>query len=206
MNLKVWKIWLFTPLVLSSCVNPINRYTAGKYYDLGVQAERNGDLEGAREFYRRATLNVDWGNVGPGAKAYTLYEYGRVSGYLCYHDEAERYLKESLSLQEKDIEVRNQLRPPTLLELSRFYYDTARKREALPYYEEGINLVRPLEPEKKFPIQFAVTLEEYADCLDAVGRGNDAQDRRKEAKVIRASNPSSSNDRPFQRYNERCSK
>lgn len=191
---------------LNGCANPINRYTAGKYYDLGARAEREGDLEAAREAYRRATLNVDWGNVGPGAKAYTLYEYGRVSGYLCYHEDAEKYLKESLALQEKDKDVKAQLRPPTLFELSRFYYDTGRKEEALPYYEEGINLARPFVPEKDFPNQFALTLEEYADCLDAVGKNAEAIERREEAKAVRANNTGSPNDQPFHRYNERCSK
>jgi tetratricopeptide (TPR) repeat protein len=203
------KIQIFSSIVftlLAGCLNPVNRYTAGKYYDMGVQAERNGDLEAAREAYRRATLNVDWGNVGPGAKAQTLYEYARVSGYLCYHEEAEKYFKESLTLQEKDAEVQKSLRPPTLLELSRFYFDTGRKKEALPFYEEGIALVRPLSPEKNFPIEFATTLEEYADCLTVVGRNKEAEESKGEAKSIRSAYKGPANDHPFQRYNERCGK
>ncbi len=136
---------------------------------MGEEAEYRGNLEAAREAYRRALLNSNWGNLGPAAKASTLYEYGRVSGYLCFHEEAEKSLKQSLSYQDKDASVRAQLRAPTLLELARFYYDTTRKAEALPYYEEGIGLVRKLDIEKTEPVRFATVLEEYADCLGSSG-------------------------------------
>lgn len=202
----MYKILCGLLLVISGCANPINRYTAAKYYEWGSQAEQNGNLEAARESYRRATLNVDWGNLGTRAKAYTLYEYGRVSGYLCYHDEAEKYLKESLSLQEKDEAVRSQLRPPTLLELARFYYDTNRKNDALPYYEEGISMARGLDVKRTHPIQFAITLEEYADCLQFVGKTDEATKIGEEAKDIRNSNLGSKIESPFQRYNTRCNK
>ena len=193
--------------LIGGCANPINRYTAGRYYEMGTEAEYRGNLEAAREAYRsRATLNADWGNLGPGAKAYTLYEYGRVSGYLCMHDEAEKYLKESLALQDKDQSVRAQLRAPTLLELARFYYDTDQKTKALPYYEEGVELVRKLDIEKTEPIRFATVLEEYAECLTAAGKMDPAQSIEQEAKNLKAAHAGQAPEEPFQRYNTRCLK
>jgi tetratricopeptide (TPR) repeat protein len=192
--------------LVEGCANPINRYTAGRYYEMGMEEEYRGNLEAAREAYRRATLNADWGNLGPGAKAYTLYEYGRVSGYLCMHDEAEKYLKESLALQDKDQSVRAELCAPTLLELARFYYDINRKAEALPYYEEGIELVRKLDIEKTDPVRFATVLEEYAACLQVAGKMDAVQSIDQEAKNLRATHAGQSSEEPFQRYNTRCSK
>lgn len=191
-------------LFLTGCANPINRYTAAKYYEMGSLAESRGDLLAARESYRRAMLNTEWGMLGPGPKAYTLYEYGRVSGYLCDQAEAEFSLKESLRLQDKDKEVRKKLRPPTLLELARFYYDTGRKAEALPYYEEGIALVRKLDVAKTDPIAFALTLEEFADSLIAGERQIDAENVKEEARILRTNYKGPEIDQPFQRYNDRC--
>ena len=155
---------------------------------------------------RRAFLNSDWGYLGPGAKASTLYEYGRVSGYLCFHDEAEKALKESLVYQDKDASARTQLRAPTLLELARFYYDTNRKAEALPYYEEGIELVRKLDIEKTDPVRFATVLEEYSACLQVAGKMDAVQSIEQEAKNLIAAYTGQAPEEPFQRYNTRCSK
>lgn len=193
-------------LLVGGCANPINRYTATRYYEMGTEAEYQGNLEAAREAYRRAFLNSDWGLLGAGAKASTLYEYGRVSGYLCFHDEAEKALKESLVYQDKDVSARAQLRAPTLLELARFYYDTNRKVEALPYYEEGIELVRKLDIEKTDPVRFATVLEEYAECLNVAGKMDAAEIIEEEAKDLKATHTGRAPEEPFQRYNTRCSK
>lgn len=190
--------------LFTGCANPINRYTAARYYKMGAEAENRGNLEAAREAYRRALLNSDWGNLGAGAKASTLYEYGRVSGYLCFHDEAEKALKDSLVYQDKDVSVRTQLRAPTLLELARFYYDTDRKIEALPYYEEGIDLVRKLEIEKTEPVRLATVLEEYAECLKMAGKIDAAQGIEEEAIVLKSAYISQDAEESFQRYNDRC--
>ncbi len=193
-------------VLLSGCANPINRYTAARYYQMGGEAESRGNFEEAREAYRRAMLNADWGNLGISAKAYTLYEFARVSGYLCIHDETEKAFKESLELQEKDQSLRAQLRPPTLLELARFYYDTDRKREALPYYEEGVELVRKLKVDETDPVRFATVLEEYAEALRADNQTQKADGISKEAKRLREVHPERNSDIPFERYNTRCSK
>lgn len=190
--------------LVGGCANPINRYTAARYYEMGTEAEYQGNLEAAREAYRRAFLNSDWGYLGPGAKAATLYEYGRVSGYLCFHDEAEKALKESLDYQDKDASARAQLWAPTLLELARFYYDTGRKSEALPYYEEGIELVRKLDIEKTEPVRFATVLEEYAECFKVAGRMDAAEIIEEEAKRLKAAHIGQALEEPFQRYNTRC--
>lgn len=190
--------------LVGGCANPINRYTAARYYEMGTEAEYQGNLEAAREAYRRAFLNSDWGFLGAGAKASTLYEYGRVSGYLCFHDEAEKALKESLVYQDKDASARAQLRVPTLLELARFYYDTGRKADALLYYEEGIGLVRKLNIEKTEPVRFAIVLEEYAECLKVAERMDAAEIIEEEANRLKAAHVGQALEEPFQRYNTRC--
>lgn len=189
---------------LLGCPWPINQYNADRYHEVGVAAERSGDLERAREAFRRAAINADLGHAPVEARALAAYDYGRVSGYLCLHDEAEQSLRKSLEIQEGDRPATARLRPPALLELARLYFDTDRCQEALEVYEEGIALVRPLGVAESDPIRFALTLEEYGDCLAARGREEDAHVVRTEAAALRAAHPNPMGPPPFSRYNARC--
>lgn len=195
---------LILVMLVSACASPINRRNAMRYYEAGTAAEREGDLDAAREAYRRAMINIDLADGTAREKAYTRYELGRVTGYLCQHAEAERLLLESLQWQDRDPEVRAQLRLPTIFELARLYFDTGRLAEALPYYEEGISLTSELAISESDPIRFATILDELADCLLVVGREEEAAARRDESAALRRDNPDAPPASPFARYDGRC--
>ena len=72
-------LWVLS-LGFSGCMsNPINGYTAGRYFESGRQQEAAGNLELARVNYSRAYGDTVTGNLPPAAKAHALYEYARVS-------------------------------------------------------------------------------------------------------------------------------
>lgn len=191
---------------ISACANPVNRRTYKNYYVAGMQAENRGDLKLARKNYSRAWANAKLGHLSDYETALIKYEYGRLRGYLCEHTEAEIFLKEALDLYLK--------MPPgdrtsgnlsaNYLELGRLFYDTDRKKEAVPYFTSGLEIIKKSDFEKSSPIVMAILLEEYAEVLDLSGRNEEAKSAKAEALRIRNAHPGRGPNFVFTRYNQNC--
>lgn len=166
-NQKNWLIALV--MILSGCANPINERTATQYYNAGINAEKAGELDLARENYSRAYQNAVMGNLGPREEAYALYEWSRISGYLCHPKESREGFEEVLSIigrQGKGIE---ELKAPCLSELARLLHDTGNHPDAVYYYAVAAIELEKVGIVKSDPIGYAQFLDEYQQSLEEIG-------------------------------------
>jgi tetratricopeptide (TPR) repeat protein len=174
--------------ILTGCANPINAYTADKYYNYGIQAAHAGDYALARTNFYRAYVNTQMGNLGPAAEASCAYEVARMTGYVGRYADAERDFNETLILIEKAKGKADELRAPTLCELARLLSDTGQYQKAIPVYEKAVAELEKTPTAKNDPIAFADFLDDYASSLRAAGetaRGDEIAHR---AAVIREEN------------------
>jgi len=193
MKTKIYILIFFTSFLFVGCINvPINARTASKYYDWGMEAEKNGDLTLARQNYSRAYINAQLGNLGPGPEAYILYDWARVTGYLGMFDDAEKGFNDVLMLIEKAEGKADNLRPPTLAELARLLHDTNQHEKAIPIYEKALIELEKHDVEKGDPMGFAVFLDDYSQSLraaDLVSRADEVAER---VRLIQENNKDSS--------------
>ncbi len=119
-------------VLLSGCANPLNRATSDRYADQCVNAENAGRLDIAEEACYRAAVNVEWGNLGDELKSERLYNLARVKRRLGKLDEAERYLIETIKIEEALAPPRRIRMGRRLRELSVIYYEQKRYQLALP--------------------------------------------------------------------------
>ncbi len=191
---------------ITACANPINRRTYKNYYRAGIQAENMGDLELARKNYSRALANAEMGHLSDYETALIKYEYGRLTGYLCEHTEAEKFLKEALDLY---LKMSPGDRAPGNLsanyfELAHLFYDTGRKKESVQYFTSGLETIKKLGAVKSDPIGVALLFEEYGEALDLSGRNEEAKLAKAEALKIRNAHPGQGPNFVFTRYNQNC--
>lgn len=176
-------------LGLASCANPINRYNAAQYHDWGIQAETAGDYKLAERNYERALINARLGRSPDSGISMAMYNLGRVKGYLCKHDDAEKLLTAALDLEEKTSGPESGLTTMRLFELARLHFDRRRYVASIPYFERAIPAVRKLGAEASDPIALADALDQYAAALAATGRTAESAEHRREAATIRARHP-----------------
>ncbi|CCQ90287.1 exported hypothetical protein [Nitrospina gracilis 3/211] len=198
-------IFFLLMTMFASCANPINRVTFRKYIESGNVAENRGNLELARENYKRALINVNLGNLSEEEWAYAAYEYGRISGYLCDHEEAEKYMLQSLEIKER-LEFPLDFKAKSYFELARFYYDSDQYAQSIPYFDKGIQLAEILGGEKTDPIAFANILDEHASALRKTGAEQQADTIAKRAETIREQNSGQQAHFKPTRYNQNCPK
>lgn len=164
---------LFTLVVaftVSACIsNPINARTGAKYYQAGMDAEGNGDLALARQYYSRAYANAQMGNLGPTPEAYSLYEWSRVTGYLRMYADAEKGFYDVLALIDKSEGKAENLRTPALLELARLLHDTSQHEKAVPFYQKAIASLEKRNVTSEDPIGYTIILDDYVESLRATG-------------------------------------
>jgi tetratricopeptide (TPR) repeat protein len=179
MKLMALGIIAALPVVLCGCLNPITAGTADRYYAWGMEAEKSGDLKSARKFYSRAFWNAQAAYTGSSAsahraKAYTLYELSRVTGYLGDHGQAEQGFSNVLVLIEKAAPKADRLRAPALCEYARLLHDTSQHERALPFFERAITEAELRKAHEFDPIGMADFLDDYAASLRASSHKADA--------------------------------
>ena len=196
--------------LLTGCAglrNPINLYNAQEYHSAAEQAEQNGDLLLAREYYHRALLNAQWGNAPKAGVSMATYNLGRIRGYLCEYIEAEKLLKEALKLQE-EVPIADDpdhgILSMRLFELARFYYDFGHNEQAIPYWERGIPLAEKVDIETSDPIAYANVLDEYAVSLKKTNQPDKADTIKTKADEIRSRNPGKEATFIPRWYNQKC--
>ncbi|HEY1791930.1 MAG TPA: hypothetical protein VGG34_03365 [Opitutaceae bacterium] len=129
------------------------------------------------------------GNLGPNAEAHTLYEYARVSAYLGQVSAAETGFKDVLVLIEKTNGAADSLRPPTLCEYARMLHDSNQDKRAVGIYRQADNSLQAARVDEKWPTDFALFLDEYAESLRAAGMANEAAEVSRRSASIRIAHP-----------------
>jgi tetratricopeptide (TPR) repeat protein len=174
---------------LASCAHPINRHNAAQYHGWGQEAERAGNFALAERNYGRALVNARLGHSPDAGVSMAMYNLGRVKGYLCKYDEAERLLLDALALEEKVSGPESGLVTMRLFELARLQFDRGHYAASLPWFSRAIPAVRKLGAESSDPIALAEVLDQYALALARAGRPDDGAASRREADALRAAHP-----------------
>ena len=193
-------------LGLASCAHPINQYNAAQYHRWGLEAERAGNYPLAERNYERALINARLGRSPDSGMSMAMYNLGRVKGYLCKHDDAEKLLRAALELEEKTTGPESGLTAMRLFELARLHYDRRQYAASVPYFARAIPAVRKLGTEASDPIGLADVLDQYAAALRASGQAEESAERKREAAAIRARHPDKAAEFKPVSYDGRCAK
>lgn len=126
----------FVALITSGCANPLNQATSNRYSNTCVQAEQSGRLDVAEEACYRALVNVDWGNLGESQKSQKMYNFARIKRKLHKFDEAEKLLKESIEIEEKQPQQSREKIGRRLAELAMTYGQKKQYQTGLPYVKQ----------------------------------------------------------------------
>ena len=135
-----------------------------------------------------------------------MYGLGRMKGYLCKYDEAEKLLSSSLALEEKVTGAESSVTTKRLFELARLNFDRGQYAAALPYFGRGIPAVKKLGIEASDPISLANALDEYAISLGKTGYKDQSDSAINEAATLRHDNPGRKVTFTPVRYNQTCTK
>lgn len=191
MNYKVlpylFSLFIIT-ILLIGCSNPINRHTAKKYFQAASEAEKDGNLELARENYKRANINFKLAKNSKAQEALSLYEYSRVSGLLGYSSEAKEGFLEVLDNLSQSSNG-EKLKVPTLCELSRLLYSQKDYEEALKYFPKAIESLQNIGVEESDPIGYCLFLEYYQKTLENVGENTKAKEIERQIETLKTENP-----------------
>lgn len=161
---------------LAGCINdPINSYTAAKYFEAAHSAEVRGDLIAARVAYSRASINSRLGHMPPEAQASALYEWARVSGYLGYYVDSDKAFTEVITLIEKAEGKAESLRAPTLCEQARLLRANGQDARAVPVYAKALLELEKVKVEESAAFAFATFLADYAATLRAANMVAEAE-------------------------------
>jgi len=136
MNKYLGMVGLVTLVV--GCANPLNKVTSDNYASTCSQALDAGRLEVAEEACYRATVNVDWGNLGNELKSERLYNLARIKRRVGKLEEAEKYFIETIKIEDTIFPARDIRIGRRLAELSAIYYEQERYQEASSYLEKLI--------------------------------------------------------------------
>jgi len=162
-------ISLCVAVFLSGCANPINMYTAQKYFDAGMAAERAGDYLAAHENYYRAYVNTEIGHADDQRKALAMYNLARMKGYLCMKAGAEPLFLKSVAVEEKVLSHNGDWYTGRLIETARFYLGFGDYEKAIPYFEKATLRITDSRVEQANPIEMADLWDNYADALRRIG-------------------------------------
>ena len=179
---------LFIVGLIGGCVNPINKYNADKYYEMGLMAEQEENWEAARESYWRAWVNARDGNAPPEYQSAVLYNLGRMMGYTCDFQQAEVLLRESLDREIPLSGPDSSNISKRLFELARLNFDQGKYAESASYYAKAIPMAERLGIEKDDPVILANSLDELAQAYQLSGQAALAVASAQDAATIRARN------------------
>jgi tetratricopeptide (TPR) repeat protein len=201
MNTRTLIILLLGAIVsLCGCYNPLNAYTAQRYYESGMKAAERGDLSLARQNFSRAYINTQIGHLGPEPAAYSLLYWARASGYLGIYEDAERGFNEVLSLIDKAEGKADDLKPPTLAELARLLYDTEQYEKAIPFFEKAVIEFDKRKLAESDPIGYALFLDDFSQCLMAASYAKRADEIAARSAMLKKANKGATAKHIFVRF------
>lgn len=167
-------------LLVGGCTRDFNTTNTARYHDAGTRAEAARDFAQAEEYYSRALIWAGTEKVPPALLSLTMYNLGRMKGHACRFEEARELLLTSLALEESTSGPASAQVSRRLFELARLYYDRRLYAESVPYYAEGVAMVRRLKLEDDEPVTFTEALQDYANALHEAGDVRKANDLRAE--------------------------
>lgn len=173
-------------LLTGGCASDFNTSNTARYHDAGTRAEASRDFAQAEDYYGRALIWAGTERVPPALLSLTMYNLGRMKGHACKFDEARELLVTSLALEESTTGPVSAQVSRRLFELARLYYDRRLYAESVPYYAEGISMVRRLKLENEEPVTFTEALQDYANALREAGDPRQADGLRSEILARRA--------------------
>jgi len=188
MKSAVFFISLFVAVLLSGCANQINMYTAQKYFDAGIAAERAGDYLAAHENYYRAYVNTEIGHADDQRKALAMYNLARMKGYLCMKAGAEPLFLNSVAVEEKALSQNGSWYTGRLVETARFYLGFGEYAKAVPFFEKATLRIADSGNEQTNPIEMADLWDNYAEALRRTGSEVKANEVAYRARSLRNSN------------------
>jgi len=182
-----WKVAIVLALLLTAgCAKDFNTTNTARYYDAGTRAEAARDFPGAEEYYGRALIWAGTEHVPAALLSLTMYNLGRMKGHACKFDEARELLLTSLALEESTSGPASAQVSRRLFELGRLYYDRRLYTESVPYYSQGVAMVRRLKLEDDEPVTFTEALQDYANALREAGDQRQADGLRSEITARRS--------------------
>lgn len=167
-------------LLTSGCARDFNTTNTARYHDAGSRAEASRDFPQAEEYYGRALVWAGTERVPASLLSLTMYNLGRMKGHACKFDEARELLLTSLALEESASGPASAQVSRRLFELARLYYDRRLYTESVPYYAQGVAMVRRLKLEADEPVTFTEALQDYANALRETGEQHQADALRSE--------------------------
>lgn len=167
-------------LLVGACARDFNTTNTARYHDAGTRAEAARDFPQAEDYYGRALIWAGTEKVPPALLSLTMYNLGRMKGHACKFDEARELLLTSLALEESASGPASAQVSRRLFELGRLYYDRRLYAESVPYYAQGVAMVRHLKLEDDEPVTFTEALQDYATALRESGDRRQADDLRNE--------------------------
>lgn len=174
------RILIALALLVGGCARDFNTTNTARYHDAGTRAEAARDFPQAEEYYGRALIWAGTEKVPPALLSLTMYNLGRMKGHACKFEEARELLLTSLALEESASGPASAQVSRRLFELARLYYDRRLYAESVPYYAEGVAMVRRLKLENDEPVTFTEALQDYANALREAGDVRMANDLRAE--------------------------
>ena len=178
----MWRICAILALVVltAGCAKDFNTTNTARYYDAGTRAEAARAFPQAEDLYGRALVWAGTERVPASLLSLTMYNLGRMKGHACKFDEARELLLTSLALEESATGPASPQVSRRLFELARLYYDRRLYGDAVPYYAEGVAMVRRLKLEDDEPVTYTEALLDYANALRQAGAPDKADDLRDE--------------------------
>ena len=101
--------------------------------------------------------------------AISMYGLGRSYGFICNYNEAEKWLKNSITLREELQDSNVAYKTQNILELARLYKVLGRNSAANAEFEKAIPLLVSIDIEASDPIGYATVLEDYVFTLKQSG-------------------------------------
>lgn len=183
--------FLFITIIvtLSGCVSDIHRKEANIHYEAALQFEFKKDFLSARDQYGKALVAARLAGADQAAISMLTYNYGRMVGYNCNYDEAEKLLIESVQLEKtlNSLDTKNLTKRWS--ELARLTFDQQKYTESANWFSQALPELERFDLPKDDPVGFAQYLEDYSKALEKSGNSSQASELRARAFKLRSDNP-----------------
>jgi tetratricopeptide (TPR) repeat protein len=154
----------------------------------GNKAYLSARYQEALQRYEK-TLDAAYKNKDQQYIAIAMYGLGRTNTKLCRLDEAENWLKQSITARDALADTNKAYITQNLSELARLYIAQERYAEANALLDRAVPLLYRLKLDRSDPIELANQLDEYEKSLRKTGRTVEADAIASKSKDLRQNNP-----------------
>ncbi|MFQ5470803.1 MAG: hypothetical protein ACE5EH_10930 [Gammaproteobacteria bacterium] len=147
----------------------------GKHHSYGSMQEKHGDLLKAEKLYFMELVHSRMGHASAKRIPTALYNLGRVKGYLCKNEEAERYLVTAYDLVNNGPGHSENEKIKYNLELAKFYFENNLFEDAEPYYASLFNRLSTTPNSQDIKALLRQITEQYTTILGEMGKFKQAK-------------------------------